>query len=59
MAKNLQLKGWCINEQALDLELDLAEQSDRLDDVKRLEEFLLDVRNAFYLKSYCFLFRQI
>jgi hypothetical protein len=40
---SLQSKGWYINENALEIELDIAEESDRLNDPKRLEEFLLDV----------------
>lgn len=43
----LQAKGWCVDANALEIELDIAEQADRLDDAKRLEEFLLDVRELF------------
>lgn len=45
----LQTRGWNIAEDALNIALDLAEQKDRLNDSKRLEEFLLDVS---YLKTF-------
>jgi hypothetical protein len=39
----LQNKGWAVSENAVDIELDLAEESDRMNDPRRLEEFLLNV----------------
>ncbi|KAI6218521.1 Iron-sulfur cluster assembly accessory protein [Aphelenchoides fujianensis] len=38
----LQAKGWQVDENALSVELDLADESERLDDVNKLEEFLLN-----------------
>ncbi|KAI6190352.1 Tudor domain-containing protein [Aphelenchoides bicaudatus] len=38
----LKDKGWFVSENALDIELDLCDQADRLDNPQRLEEFLLN-----------------
>jgi hypothetical protein len=54
----LTKRGWCLDENALSVELDLlADESEGLHDLKKLEAFLLDV--SLYPKLSTILFRLI